>query len=228
MSNFTKVAIVDNAVDHRIYTPVEHWVQFLDVPWEAFSAKAGRLPPFDEGFTHLIITGSESSILDREPWAEAEAEFVREAVGKNLALLGSCWGHQLLAHALDGPAAVRRCRRPEIGWIPIEIPAASGLLGDKGLAYSFSLHFDEVTNASGRFTILASTEVCPVQAMTLPGARLWGLQIHPEIDIPSARKLLRDLPGMNSRIDPLYESALKSEPRDSGLIYKIVKYFLNS
>jgi GMP synthase-like glutamine amidotransferase len=222
------VAILDNAVDHRLYAPVEHWAQFLDVPWKAFSAKAGQLPDKDDGFTHIIISGSESSILDREAWVEAEAEFVREAVGRNLALLGSCWGHQLLAYALDGPSAVRRGREPEVGWISVDIPESCGLLGDRGSAFSFSLHFDEVTNASGRFKVLASTDVCRVQAMTLPGGRVWGLQVHPEIDIASGKTLLRALVGLNPRLDPLYESALRSRPRDSGLIHKIVKYFLDS
>lgn len=76
--------------------------------------------------------------------------------------------------------------------------------------------------------VLASTEACPVQAMALPGARLWGLQIHPEIDIASGRALLRSLVGLNSELDPWYESALRSAPRDSGLARRIVSYFLDS
>lgn len=91
MTRPIRVAILDNALDPRIYTPIEHWARLLDVPWEAFSAMAGRLPAWESGFTHIIITGSESSILSHEPWVEVEAEFVREAVRRNLALLGGCW-----------------------------------------------------------------------------------------------------------------------------------------
>lgn len=228
MDRRVKVAVLDNAVDHRVYTPIDHWSPYLDVPWQAFDARQGRLPALGDGFSHVIITGSESSVLEREPWAEEEAEFVRDAAARGLALLGSCWGHQLLAFAFDGESAVRRCPEPEIGWIRIDQPGPSGLLGPEPSAYTFSLHFDEVTNASGRFHVLASTSVCTVQAMALPGARVWGLQIHPEIDIAWARKIMRAMSGRGRRGDALFEAALASEPRDSGLIYNIVNYFLNS
>ena len=228
MSQPIRIAILDNAVNPRVYTPIDHWARYLDSPWVAFAAREGRLPALEAGFTHVIITGSEASILDREPWAEKEAEFVGEAHRRGLALLGSCWGHQLLAYALEGPRAVRRCSRPEIGWIEIERRTDSGLLGPRGKAYSFSLHFDEVADGSGRFEVLASTPACPVQAMSLPGGRVWGMQIHPEIDPLSARRLLEGLKGANPKLDPLYQTALDSRPRDSDLIRGIVRYFLDS
>ncbi|MCJ7612366.1 MAG: hypothetical protein MUP19_08890 [Candidatus Aminicenantes bacterium] len=228
MNRRIKLAIIDNAVDHRLYTPVEHWAQYLPVPWESFEAGAGRLPRWNEGFSHFILTGSEASILDREVWAEAEAEFVREAVRRQAAILASCWGHQLLAYSLLGPAGVRRCRRPEIGWIPVDIHAPSEILGGPGQAFSFSLHFDEVADTGGRFDVLASSPICPVQAMALKNSRVWGFQIHPEININSALTLLKNLAGLNPGTDPLYSAALRSEPRDSGLIRTIVKFFLDS
>jgi len=228
MSSEVKVAIVDNAVDHGLYTPVRHWAAYLDVPWEAFRARDGRLPSPGDGFSHIILTGSEASILDREPWVYQEVLFVREATEKGLAILGSCYGHQLLALSLCGPASVRRCPQPEIGWIPIDVLETSEFLGEAGTAYSFSLHYDEVADTHGQFTVLASTPACPVQAMSRLGRRTWGLQIHPEIDIQTGRRFLRDSIGLDPRRTPLYEAALKMEPRDSGLIRGIVRYFLNS
>src|SRR5512137_3040779 len=110
------VAIVDNSVDPAVYRPVDHWNQFLGAPAEAFVAREGGLP--DPGaFSHYILTGSESTILERPGWALAEAEMAREAVARGAVVLGSCWGHQLLAFALAGEAHVRRAARPEIGWI---------------------------------------------------------------------------------------------------------------
>lgn len=223
-----KVAILDNSVNPLVYKPVEHWAPHLDVPWEAFVAREGKLPSLGAGFSHVIVTGSEATILERESWADREAEFVKDAHERGLALLGSCWGHQLLAFALDGPQAVGRCRRPEIGWIEIERRSDSGLLGPRGGAFSFSLHFDEVVNAPGRFEVLASTPTCPVQAMALPGGRAWGLQIHPEIDVEAARALLAGLIGADPSLDPLYRKALEAAPRDSGLVGGIVRYFLAS
>ncbi len=103
-----RLAIVDNSIHPEIYKPVAHWGRHLSVPFEAFTAREGRWP--DPGrFTHLILTGSEASILEPDAWVEDEAGLVREAVGRGLAVLGSCWGHQLLALALAGPGHVARC-----------------------------------------------------------------------------------------------------------------------
>jgi len=225
MLNF-KVAIVDNSIYPRIYKPVKHWAQYLEgLEWEAFYAPARRLPGL-KTYSHIILTGSEGSILEREPWVDHEVEFVQQAFYEGLSILGSCYGHQLLALSLTGPGCIGRCREPEIGWIPIDITTKSLLLGPKRTAYTFSVHFDEVRNLGEPFIILASTGICPIQAFGMNGRNVWGLQIHPEIDVKSARDLLRDFGNTFPLVRPLCEKALASDPRDSQLIFMIVKEFL--
>ncbi len=220
-----KVAVVDNSIDPAVYRPVEHWRTWLDVP-EAFVAREGDLPDLRQGFTHLILTGSEASINEREPWVEREADLVREAANRGLAILGSCWGHQLIAYALAGPAHVRACRRPEIGWLPVRILGRDELLGPAGEAYSFTLHYDEVADLDGRFEILAETDICSVQAFRVKGRPVWGVQPHPEIDPPAGRELLRGLRGRGLKGGEMLEAALSSEPRDSRLILRLIRTFL--
>ena len=222
-----RVAVIDNSIDPAVYKPVDHWRTWLDIQ-AAFVARDGNLPDFRQGFTHLILTGSEASINEREPWVEREAELVREATGRGLAILGSCWGHQLIAYALAGPAHVRTCRRPEMGWLPIRIFGRDDLLGEAGEAYSFTLHFDEVTGLDGRFEVLADTEACAVQAFRVKGRPVWGIQPHPEIDPPSGRELLRGLRDRGSKGREELEAALRLEARDSGLILRIVRTFLSA
>jgi len=222
-----RVAIVDNAIYPDLYQPVEHWRTWLGgVSWDSYYAPDGKLPALS-GYSHVILTGSEASILQREPWADREVEFVQEAFDAGRAILGSCYGHQLLALALAGPAHVGRCREPEIGWIPIEIKAPSALLGDAGPAYTFSVHFDEVRDLPEPFEVLASTEICPVQAFGVKGRNVWGLQIHPEIDVEPARRILSRFGAIFPRVEPLYARALSGESRDSRLILRIVNSFLD-
>jgi len=221
-----KIAIIDNSMDPSVYRPIEHWSAYLKAEWEAFRAPRHKFPPLNKEFTHIILTGSEASILEREKWVEEEMEFVREAFQKNLSILGSCYGHQLLALALARTASARRCREPEIGWIPIDIHRTNRLLGKKGRAFSFSLHFDEVVGFSDPFLVLASTAICPVQAFGYKGKNIWGLQIHPEIDPPSARELMKSLLSLDPKARPLYEKALGCEAQDSGLIHRVVDKFL--
>jgi GMP synthase-like glutamine amidotransferase len=224
--NRVRVAIIDNSIRPESYDPVGHWSRYLDAPWEAFVAREGHLPD-PAAFSHIILTGSEASILEREPWAEAEAALVRDAVADGKAVLGSCWGHQLLAYALAGEAHVRRAARPEIGWIAIRLDRTSDLLGPAGTApYTFSIHYDEVCDLPPEFEVLASTEACRVEAFRYAGGPVWGLQCHPEIDIPTGLMTLRDLVDRGFKGREALLAALALEPRDSGLIRGLVRAFL--
>ncbi len=227
---FLKVAIVDNSIDPTVYKPVEHWNTCLGARWESFRAPDGRLPSLSGGYTHVILTGSEASIVERENWVDREIQFIREVINHNIPILGSCYGHQLLALALRGPAHVRRCPQPEIGWLPVTIAMANPILGNRKrkAAFSFSSHFDEVIGLDGDFRILASSPGCPIQAFQLADRPVWGIQFHPEMDIPSAREYLTGLIRLRHPSMALFEEALRQRPRDSGLIRPIVRHFLAS
>lgn len=222
-----RIAIIDNSIYPEIYKPVDHWSAFLaDVPWTSFYAPAGSLPEPDD-FSHYIFTGSEASILERADWVAPEVELARAAYESGKYLLGSCYGHQLLAFALAGPDHVGRSPEPEVGWIPLDILADSPLLGPARKAFTFSVHFDEVRDLpESSFEVLASTDVCSVQAFRTRDSRVWGFQIHPEIQEPEARRLLEDFKHVFPSVRPLYEKALASPAPDSGLIHSIVDGFL--
>jgi GMP synthase-like glutamine amidotransferase len=223
-----KIAILDNSINPAVYKPVEHWRTHLAAPWESFRAAEGRFPDLANEYSHLLLTGSETSIVEQEDWVDEEIEVIKQALEKGVPILGSCYGHQLLALALRGPAHVRRSPQPEVGWIPIRVLQRSDLLGEEGTAYAFSSHFDEAINLDEDFVVLASTAACPVQAFELRNRPVWGVQFHPEIDIPAGRELLQNLAGLGLKNSPLFERALKSRPKDSGLIRRIVRCFLEA
>ncbi len=223
-----KVAIIDNSLDPSIYDPTGHWSSHLNVEWESFRASENRFPNLKNGFTHLILTGSEASILERENWVHEEAELVQESVEKGLSILGSCWGHQLLAFVFCGPSHVRRSPRPEVGWIPLQIKENNPLLGQKKRVFSFSIHFDEAVNLGSDFIILASSKYCQVQAFQRKNSAVWGVQIHPEINIEEGHIFLRKLVSLRLKTNSYFEAALKQKPKDSGLIHIVVKNFIAS
>ncbi len=76
------------------------------------------LPAWD-ALAGAVLTGSWSMVTDREPWSERTAEWLRGAHRAQLPLLGICYGHQLMAHALGGvvdfhPKAARSANMPSI------------------------------------------------------------------------------------------------------------------
>lgn len=224
-----KIAIVDNSIDPNLYDPIEHWSSFLESGWDSFRAPDGELPDLENGgYSHIILTGSEASILERERWAENEIKFAQKAVEKNVALLASCYGHQLLAMALAGLKHVQRCAEPEAGWISLKIRDENGLLDNNEEIYSFTLHFDEVIDLGEEFTVFASTDNCSIQAFQWKDKSVWGLQIHPEITIPQGQQLLRNLISKDYPTTPVYKKALDSKPQDSGHIRKIIDNFLSA
>jgi len=221
-----KLAVMDNSLWPEIYDPTSHWTEFIRLPYQAFRAEDGEFPDLDDGFTHLILTGSEASIVNPPAWVEKEVEVVRKAVNKGLAVLGSCFGHQLLVLALAGPSHVRRAAQPEIGWIEVEVLQPDPLFGEKGKLWVFSSHYDEVCDLDEeKFQIIARSQNCQVQAFRLKGQNVWGIQAHPEINPANARRLLTGMLERNFSGWEVIEKALSSSGKDSGWIETISRYF---
>lgn len=220
-----KIAIIDNSLDHAVYNPIRHWKSWLERDFDVFQATDNRFPDVQD-FTHIILTGSEASILQRERWAVEEVGLIKRAAEEGVSLLGSCYGHQMLAVALAGPRHVRRCPEPEIGWIAIDIPGKDGFLGRERRAFCFSSHLDEVTELPDDFHILASSDRCGVQALRFRTESIWGLQIHPEIDIAEAKWYLERRVEFAHEPLSLFQAALNSQPRDSGIIHHVLQHFL--
>lgn len=228
MKRAIKVAIIDNSIKPEIYRPVEHWTSYFPDAFKSFRAPLRQYPDLKQDYTHLIITGSEASIVERDAWVDEEIDIVKEALEREIPILGSCWGHQLLALVLCGSGAVRRAPVPELGWISIRIHDDQEFFGLNGNVHVFSLHFDEVIGLGSDINILASTEDCSIHAFQYRDRPVWGIQSHPEIDIPTGTALLKDFMLAKPEIEPLIRKGLDSEKKDSGSIRDILRRFLNS
>jgi GMP synthase-like glutamine amidotransferase len=105
-------------------------------------------------------------------------------------VLGICFGHQIVAHALFGEGSVRKAATPEIGWKRIQITTANGLLGELGTDFTtFASHFDEVSDGISGMTVFARSADCAVQAYRVDGANIWGIQFHAEMQQFEAEEL---------------------------------------
>jgi len=132
----------------------------------------------------LVLSGSHAMVSHREPWSEALAAWLREAVASGVPALGVCYGHQLLAHALGGEVASNP-KGPEFGCVPLAVKpdaAQDELLS--GLPGAFPVlvcHSESVLRLPEGALSLAASELEPNQAVRFaPG--VWGVQFHPEFD----------------------------------------------
>jgi len=226
-----KVLILDLSVDPDMYRPTAHWRSLLDpTPSHSVALLRGEtIPPLD-GFTHLIVTGSEASILDEAPWFEPAEATIRAAVERAMPVLGSCFGHQLMVRALHGPAHVRRCARPELGWFPVEVSGLdpAGPVQSASPVWMFCCHFDEVCELPPEYRVLASTPHCGVHAYRLRDAPVWGIQAHPEIPPEEGAGLLRAFAGIRPDLTQIVTQALAQPPRDDGFGQILTRRFLES
>lgn len=132
----------------------------------------------------FVVTGSSSSVTERAPWMLRAETWLRDAVAADAAVLGICFGHQLLGQALGGEVA-KNPRGREIGTQALALHAAAA--GDpwlEGLPGTFAVntsHVDTVARLPPGATVLARTELEPHAAFAV-GRRVRGVQFHPEFD----------------------------------------------
>ncbi|MBI5486379.1 MAG: gamma-glutamyl-gamma-aminobutyrate hydrolase family protein [Deltaproteobacteria bacterium] len=225
-----RVLILDGAIYRDIYRPADHWRALLgDVPADSVHLPSGEPVPELRPYSHLIVSGSEASIVRPEPWYHVEADAVRRAAAAGLAILGSCFGHQMLARALSGERYVAAAPQPEVGWIEVEVLAPDPLFADVASRHwVFASHFDEVRDPPPPWRVLARSPGCAVHAMRYGNDPIWGIQAHPEITPSDARVLIEGFLLHEPHLAPVMRPALAAEPHDDGTALPIVRRFLEA
>ena len=94
-------------------------------------------------------------------------------------ILGFCYGHQVTSVTLGGSVY-----HPEVGeYGPATLHVSGGELfaGTPADQTVWMSHFDAVKDVPAGFTVVASTDVCPVAAMECPERKIYTTQFHPEV-----------------------------------------------
>lgn len=147
--------------------------------------------PLPAGYAYdgVVVTGSWAMVTDREPWSEAAAVYLREAVERGRAVLGVCYGHQLLAHAFGGLVGYNpRGRNAGTSALTL-LPAAADDPLFRGFASPLTVqvsHSQSVIDLPAEATLLGHCPGDPHHAFRI-GARAWGVQFHPEFDAATSR-----------------------------------------
>jgi GMP synthase (glutamine-hydrolysing) len=137
------------------------------------------LPDLTEAFA-VIVTGSALSVTEALPWKEQVSVCLRELVRAEVPLLGICFGHQLLGHALGGRVIANPNGR-EMGTVDLERVEDDAVCGARGSVRVNTTHVDSVVALPPGARVLGRTRLEPHAAVRF-GPSAWGVQYHPELD----------------------------------------------
>jgi GMP synthase (glutamine-hydrolysing) len=149
----------------------------------------GDALPDRRAVSAVVVTGSSAMVTDRDAWSERTAEWLADAVGAGVAVLGICYGHQLLAHALGGRVENNPHGR-HIGTVDVRLTDAAHadplFMGFDPVLHVPVSHRQSVTELPAGARLLATAERDPLHAFAV-GERAWGVQFHPEFDADIVR-----------------------------------------
>ena len=180
--NSMRIAILqNNSDDGPAY--LGSWLAQHGVDFDVFNFDAGELPPVTlANYSGLALLGGPMSVNDDLPSLRTSEALIRRARDAGKPVIGHCLGGQLIANALGARVVV--ADSPEIGWAKIKLSEsdeARHWFGDFAGSERDALqwHYDAF-NLPADATLLASSDVCPVQAFAIHN--MLAMQFHIEID----------------------------------------------
>jgi GMP synthase (glutamine-hydrolysing) len=160
--------------------------------WDVVEHQIGDGAPFPslDDTDALVVMGATANVdeEDRYGWIAPERALIRDALARELPLLGICFGAQILAEAAGGEAY--RMARPEFGWIPLAIVAEDDpVLGDLPVGMTACVwHYYAAALPEGAVPLAHSP--ASLQAYRV-GSSAWGIQFHPEVSETDLRAWMK-------------------------------------
>ena len=172
----------------------------LDAELVEFDVTEGDRPTGFE-FDAVVITGSRASVYWDEAWIDPLVDYVADAHDRGVPILGVCYGHQVLAAALDG--RVESMGEYELGYREVTRVGDDELLAGVPETFTaFMSHSDAVTELPPGADLLAENDY-GIHAFRR--GRAWGVQFHPEYDRETATTLTEQKDLAEERIQSVLD-----------------------
>jgi GMP synthase-like glutamine amidotransferase len=163
--------------------------RLLDLgPLARFDVQRRQWPGAPEDYDAYLITGSPAGVYDPLPWIGELKAFLQAAKGKT-ALVGICFGHQVMAEAFGGKV-VRSPKGWGVGLHDYRVTKAqSWTEGAPGFSIPAS-HQDQVVVRPPQAEVMASSAFTPFAGLAYRDQRAISFQGHPEFEADYAKALL--------------------------------------
>ncbi len=201
------VLIVKNTITEGPGT-IEDFLRKEEISFSIVELSSGEVPPPLEAFDTLVVMGGQMGVyeMDKYPHLMIGSRIIREAINRDIKVLGICLGCQMIAYCLG--ANVYPGSEKEIGWYHIEL-TGDGLrdpcmrrlaihprVGDFWRTFKvFHWHGDTFDLPLGA-VLLASSELYKNQAFRYSD-KVYGFQFHIEVTKDMVLEWLKDSPEIN-------------------------------
>ena len=159
-----------------------------DFRYRTYAVAAGERPARPEDHDAYVVTGSSAGVYDDLPWIRPLEDFIRAAHGR-VALVGLCFGHQVMAEALGG-----RVEKSRSGWglglHDYDVTAPQPWMdGARRISVAAS-HQDQVVAAPPGAIVLCASTFTPYAGLGYAGGQAISFQFHPEFERGMAEALV--------------------------------------
>lgn len=162
---------------------------------EIFNCQLCHYPQDIDAFDFYITTGSRANAYDAEPWILQLIDFTRQLDLHRKKLIGICFGHQIIAMALN-----QSVKRSEKGWgvgiAEHRIVATPDWMSKKASSLNIIVsHRDQVVSIPPEATLIAESDFCPFFIVQWNDHFL-SIQGHPEWNSDYSRALMNARRGI--------------------------------
>lgn len=212
------VLIIKNVVTEGPGT-IEDFLRKEDFSFKVVELSSGEVPPSLEDFNSLVIMGGPVGVYEigQYPHLRIESRIIREAINRDMKVIGICLGAQMIAYCLGSD--VYKGPKEEIGWQHIELTgdgikdlfmrklAIHPSVGDFWRKFKvFHWHGDTFEIPIGA-VLLASSELYKNQAFRYKN-NVYGFQFHIEVTKKMIKEWFENRSEVNSIVketDGIYE-----------------------
>ena len=162
--------------------------------WRTYAVDEGELPANPTECDGYLITGSSAGVYEDLPWIAPAEDFLRAARGK-AALVGVCFGHQLMAHAF-GAEVIKSPKGWGVGEQDYRIVRREPWMdGGSATMRLPASHQDQVVSLPPGAEVWAASDFTPFAGLAWPGERAISMQPHPEFEPAYAISLIEHRRG---------------------------------
>jgi GMP synthase-like glutamine amidotransferase len=148
--------------------------------WRTYAADEGELPASPTECDGYLVTGSSAGVYDPLPWIGPAEDFLRAAKGR-AALVGVCFGHQLMAQAFGGQV-IQSPKGWGVGEHEYRIVAREPWMDSDAPIRLPASHQDQVVSLPPGAQVFAASDFTPFAGLVWPGERAMSIQPHPEFE----------------------------------------------